>query len=315
MMGLVDELELFELDETRKISVGALRRLIPDPGVAVFFGKVYKLNAAKLGELLSLLFSTTVVAALTEGCHSLELQDYIVEEYLIDDVERVQWVGEDPPVVTTDGEVLPHLWEESLVEVAHSIQEVAETVVNTLGKFPSKQGRMVFSHLMKLNRQRQTLGAYEAMISHQRAAENLVVLDVSGSMSERTISEILGDVVALAWNANASLAIVSNNTFYWEPGSFSVESVLGQAEYAGTYYETLAPLFNQDWDSVITIADYDSSLSAKEYLSRSCSGRINKLYDISLVNRPTFLAECLGQFANEVKPLLVAYDRRALVWN
>ena len=55
----------------------------------------------------------------------------------------------------------------------------------------------------------------------------------------------------------------------------------------------------------VTIADYDSSLGAKQVLA-SRSGRIGTVLDISLVGKPTFLSECVGQLADEVKPLLVA---------
>ena len=38
----------------------------------------------------------------------------------------------------------------------------------------------------------------------------------------------------------------------------------------------------------------------------SCNGSIQQVLDISLVNGPTFLAECLGQLAAEVRPLMIA---------
>ena len=59
---------------------------------------------------------------------------------------------------------------------------------------------------------------------------------------------IVGDVVALAYKANATLAVVSNHTYYWNPGEYSVDSVLSVAEFGGTQYETLIPLLQQDWD-------------------------------------------------------------------
>jgi hypothetical protein len=120
------------------------------------------------------------------------------------------------------------------------------------------------------------------------------------------VKQIVNEVVAFAYQANAALAIVSDNTFLWESGDFSVDAVLRAAEYGGTHYETLRNVMNRNWDSVFTIADYDSSLSAKEYLESHCTGHIRKLYDISLVNRPTFLGECLESFADECKPLLVS---------
>ena len=82
--------------------------------------------------------------------------------------------------------------------------------------------------------------------------------DPCPSTRSRTIVE---DVVALSWEADAHLAIVSNTCTHWFPGEYSVSAVLNAAEYGGTHYEELAPLFeNYDWGVVITIADYDSSV-------------------------------------------------------
>jgi hypothetical protein len=61
---------------------------------------------------------------------------------------------------------------------------------------------------------------------------------------------------------------------------------------------------------VVTIADYDSSWSAREEIKKECTGKIELLLDISLVSRPTFLSEVVGQLATEVRPLLVAADDR-----
>lgn len=81
--------------------------------------------------------------------------------------------------------------------------------------------------------------------------------------------------------------------------------MLDRAEYGGTRYETLAPLFNRDWGTVVTIADYDSANIAKSVIG-NCTGHIGTVLDISLVNRSTFLAECVGQLADKVQPLMVA---------
>ena len=56
---------------------------------------------------------------------------------------------------------------------------------------------------------------------------------------------------------------------------------------------------------VITIADYDSAAAAKTAIAK-CTGHIQQLLDISLVGRPTYLGEVVGQLADEIKPLLVA---------
>ena len=133
-------------------------------------------------------------------------------------------------------------------------------------------------------------------------------------MSASTISAIAGDVVALGMKAEATLALVSNTTRVWDPGSYSLADVLAAGQYGGTQYETLAPLLNQDWGVVVTIADYDSSRDAQRYLAENAkAARIEKLLDISLVSRPTFLAECIGQFAKEMEPLLVARTDSAIM--
>jgi hypothetical protein len=158
---------------------------------------------------------------------------------------------------------------------------------------------------MVMNSKRPVLGDFKAYVKHQHSAPNLVILDVSGSMSENTIRTIISDVVALSWRADAHLAIVSNTSTVWTPGSFSTEAVLQASQFGGTHYETLSQLLDQNWGVVITIADYDSSRSAKDALAK-CTGSIELVLDISLVSRPTFLAECVGQLANEVRPLLMA---------
>ena len=115
----------------------------------------------------------------------------------------------------------------------------------------------------------------------------------------------------MSYLANAHLAIVSNTCTYWPAGAYGSDDVLAKAEFGGTYYETLAPLFDRDWGTVVTVADYDSSYGAKDALAR-CTGHIDEVLDISLVNQPTFLAECVGQLADEVRPLLVANTSRVL---
>jgi Tfp pilus assembly protein PilP len=67
----------------------------------------------------------------------------------------------------------------------------------------------------------------------------------------------------------------------------------------------LAPLLERDWGVVVTIADYDSSVSAGQYLGQ-CSGTIDEVLDVSLVDQPTFLAECVGLRAKRVRPILMA---------
>ena len=297
-----NDMTLFEVKPDIYLSAGTLRRHLPTVELALFFAKVYQLDYTKLGQLLRMLFDTPVVQALTEGSHSVELQDYLVEtvpfEILI---EMQQFTSEPMP----SSEVLVQLWKSLEVEVAKSIQEVANKLAGTLCLLPSKEGDMLFASMAKINRLRPTVGVYGAHIRHAPVPEVLVVLDVSGSMTEETIEAIIGDVVAMSYNANASLAVVSNSAFLWAPGGYSVKDVLAKAEYGGTHYEQLKPLFDQSWGTVITIADYDSSPSAMKTLA-NCKGHIGQVLDISLVSRTTFLAECVGQLADEVRPLMLA---------
>jgi hypothetical protein len=296
-------LELFEFAPGKKASWSTLKRLLPDVKTALFFAKAYRLNYQQLSALIYGLFKTPLFAALGSGEHSVDLQDY-----LVDTIPPDVWPEDVAPDFQQDvphGEFLPELLDAAMITIAKSISEVADKLGAVLDSLPSKEGSMVFQTMAKMNRQRPTIGVHQAGIQHQRVQSNLVILDVSGSMTEDTISAIVNDVVALSWKANAHLAIVSNNTYVWEPGTYNVEDVLHRAEYGGTRYETLAPLFDRDWGTVITIADYDSSPYAKQPIAQR-TGRVGKVLDVSLVNRPTYLAEVVGQLADEVEPLLVA---------
>jgi hypothetical protein len=290
-----------------------LKDSITDVQTAMFVAKVYGLSPQDTSTLLHQTCPGPVVQALTNEslAHSMDLQDFLVEEFqdangdwYYPDLEFFDGVpGTAKPV---EAELLPEVWQSMELVIAESIEKVAETIKDTIGHLPGKTGEMVFQALAKMNKQRPTIGQYTAGIQHKPVGNVLVVFDVSGSMSENTVRTIVDDVVGLAYEANASLAIVSNSCTYWEPGGFSTQEVLDAAEYGGTHYETLAPLFDdRDWDIVISIADYDSSYSSMQVLAR-CQGTIGELFDVSLVNRSTFLAECLSPMAKQVKPLLIA---------
>ena len=303
MIHSPSEFELFDLGNNKKISVAALRRLLPDIETTLFFGKVYKLDAQKLGQLLQLTHESDVLTALFEGSHSVELQSYLVD-VVPDHIDVEPYIG--TPEAPKDSEVLAQLFASAEVEVAESIAKVADTLAGTLDRLPSKEGQMLFKSMASLNHKRGTIGTFKASIQHQPVPDVLVILDVSGSMSAKTIRTIIDDVVALSWKANAHLAIVSNDTFLWEPGSYDSTAVLAKAQYGGTQYETLAPLFdNRSWGTVVTIADYDSSRDAKRVIAAT-NGSVGTVLDISLVDRPTFLGECISTIAKEVKPLLVS---------
>ena len=303
MIHSSSEFDLFDLGNNKKISVAALRRLLPDIETTLFFGKVYKLDAQKLGQLLKLTHQSSVLDALFEGNHSTELQSYLVD-VVPDHIDVEPYIG--TPTAPKDSEVLAQLFAMAEVEVAESIAKVANTLAGTLDRLPSKEGQMLFKSMAALNHKRGTIGVHKASIVHQSVPDVLVILDVSGSMSAETIRTIIDDVVALSWKANAHLAIVSNDTFLWEPGSYDSTAVLAKAQYGGTQYETLAPLFdNRSWGTVVTIADYDSSRDAKRVIAAT-NGSVGTVLDISLVEQPTFLGECISTIAQNVKPLLVS---------
>ena len=289
------------------ISMKALKGLLPDIETALFFAKAYRMDYEDLSTLLWLLFQTDVIEALLGEAHvhSAELQDYIVD-VVPEDVQTQYGTGHyDKSKASPDTDLLVQVFEQATVEVASSIQNVVDKLGLVLESFPSKYGEMTFSHLLKLNRQYNAIGTYEAEILHKRTPPRLVILDVSGSMSEDTVARIVEPVVALAYEINAHIAIVSNTATLWEPGTFGVDDILDAAEYGGTHYEKLAPIFDEDWETVVTIADYDSAASARDYLRRKCIGSVGQVLDISLVNQPTYLSECVGQLAKEVTPLLI----------
>src|SRR5690606_39680246 len=111
----------------------------------------------------------------------------------------------------------------SQIKTANSNKDVADKLSNVLDSMSHKEGKMVFGHLHKLNTQRGTIGTYSPQIEHTPTPPRLVVLDVSGSMTEHTIRNIVEEVVALAYSVNASLAIVSNRAFLWDAGSFDTD--------------------------------------------------------------------------------------------
>ena len=331
---VAESLSLVEVKPGLRFSLGVLRDILPDAETVLFFGKVYGLDYRQLSNLMATVLQSDLAKELFGGAHSLDLQSYVIGGYehadwcaslwherdlVADDYHcncspvwvdgivpsaQKQQVTFDP--VVPHGEILPAVWESLEVEVASSIQAVATKLESVVGLLPGKQGEMVLRSMMKLNKQRPTIGVHQARIDHAPQKQNLVIFDDSGSVTRHTVEAIVDDVVALSYKANAHFALVSNTCRYWEPGSYGTDDVLARVETGGTHYETLEDLFDRDWGVVITIADYDSSMWAKEHLAANCTGRIDTVLDISLVNRPSFLAECVGQLAGEVRPLLIA---------
>ena len=304
-------LDIVEVKPGLKFSKAALEELLPNIETALFFGKVYELDVQQLGNLLHAVLNTDLSRALLgeSVMHSSALQDYLVDilQFVPEcDAGEINFSPDVPK-----GEILPELWKQLEVEVADSIKAVAEKLESVVERLPGKQGSMVFQSMMVMNAKRPIIGDFKARIHHAPQKENLLILDVSGSMSPSTVEAIVDDVVALAYNANAHLAIVSNTCTYWQPGTYSTADVLAAAEYSGTHYEQLAPLFDRDWGVVITVADYDSSPAARDVLAQ-CSAHIDEVLDVSLVNQPTYLAQCVGQLASKVRPILVAATQGVL---
>lgn len=288
-----------------------LQDALPDVETTLFFAKVYDLAPQDVALVLQTCVPSTVVTALTNeaGMHSLSLQDYLVEEFFDDGewhYESIEFLeklgGVAAPV---QAEILPEVWKNLELTIAQSILDVASSITGVIEHMPGRTGEMVFQTMAKVNKRRPTLGEYQAGFKHEQIKRVLVVFDVSGSVSSTTVQTIVDDVVGMAYEANAALVLVSNTAIFYPAGAFSTKQVLADAEYGGTHYEMLAPLFNQDWDAVVTVADYDSSPAAATVLSR-CKGKIGQLFDVSLVNRSTYLAECLAPLATEVRPLLIA---------
>jgi hypothetical protein len=305
------ERQVFRFTSGPAFPVKFLQDSIGDVETLMFVASLYHATPDEVAKLLNLCVPSDVVSALTTQAeaHSSTLQDYLVQ-YCWD--EDNGWVFEPMFIPGAQGstapvhaELLPEVWKNLEITIANSIAEVADKIGDTISELPGRTGEMVFQTLATVNATRPTIGDYRAGIKHKQVKKVLVVFDVSGSMSEDTVRTIVDDVVGLAYEANASLVTVSNAAFWYPAGGFSTQQVLEDAEYMGTHYEQLLPCFQEDWDVVVTIADYDSSYGAKRVLEQA-QGKIGQLLDISLVSRSTFLAECLAPLADEVRPLLIA---------
>lgn len=302
-------MRIVDLKPGLKFPDTTLKTLLPDVESALFFGKLYQLDAWALGELMYILFKDrdVVKALVGEGDqHSIELQDYLVDIGFMPAIEE-GGITFSPDAAEPKGVILPEVWKTLEIEIADSIQQVADKLKDAVGHMPGKHGSMVFKSMAVLNSKRPTIGDYRAHIHHPPHPENLVVLDVSGSMTEEVVERILEDVVAMSYEADAHFAVVSNTTTVWEPGRAMLEDIKLTAEYGGTHYETLLPLFEgKEWGTVVCIADYDSSWGVKPEFEK-ISGSVGQVLDISLVSRPTYLGECVGVLSDEeVKPLMVA---------
>ena len=286
-----------------------LREILPDLDTALFFASVFELDYNELSMLLELVFqqhSGDVLRALLNGQHSTELQDYVVDVVPthVVDVQDVVWSADPELGLNTD---LVALFRNAVVPVASTLKQVGQAVGSVLDQFPSIVGQLTFEHLAKWDTRRSSVGQYKAVMKHSRD-RNLLIVDDSGSMTSETIRTLASDFVALAFELNATLALVSNSCRVFQPGTATVQGILDMMETGGTHYETLVPLFKQQWANVLCVADYDSSLSAKEVFRRETpKGIVGQVFDISLVTRPTFLGEVVAQASNNpVQTVLVS---------
>lgn len=298
---------VYRLSNSLAFSKAFLTEALTTVDEALFFGKVYELDAQELSTLLLFLFpDKDVVQELTNGVHATELQSYIEQIDIVPMHTVVQYSS--GPDAQLNSEVLAQLWEAAEIMIASSVSDVAMGLYKVMDRLPKHEASMAFRHLNKLNIRRNSIGDFRAVIHRDekdRKRKVLVVLDDSGSMTSGTIQAIAEDVVALSYKANASLVQVSNSARFHRAGTFSVKDVLDVAEYGGTEYSKLKPIFDEDWDEVITIADYDSHLSAMRTLA-TCTGRIGMVTDVSLVNRTTYLSECLSQLADDSRQVMLA---------
>ena len=306
MTSLIPSLDDFlHVSDTLAIDLVALKEAVPDIETAVFFAAALDLSLHDTSCMLERLFPhESVVRFFTEGDHSTTLQQYIVDpQYVpgVHDMPVSQYVGQPPQSV-----LLTHLLDYATTPVGSSIAEVASSIGTILSKFPHKAGNMSLRHLANFNHRRNQVGSFSATIQHQPEERNLVILDDSGSMGPQLIQAIADEVVALSYSINATLVLVSNTARRWAPGAFTTASVLEHTQFGGTYYEELQPVLNESWDRVVTIADFDSSGSAADYLRRKAKGSIGTIYDVSLVNRPTFLSIALNHLASKRHQIFLA---------
>ena len=305
--------DLFNVNPGLAFTYDFLRRSLVEVKDLLFFCRLYYVSDADRAMLFQLLFPDHEVwAEINAGGHSTELQDYL-EDQASDAFGDVQGTG---AAAQHDESLLAELLKAAEITIAESISQVADKLGKALGTLPTGEANMVFSTLNVMNTKRNSIGDYRARIVRDRSKVKhkvLVILDDSGSMTAPTIQTIADDVVNLSYAVNASLVQVSNSARLHSPGLFNTTDVLRAAEYGGTHYETLVPLLNEDWDEVICIADYDSSLYALTAIGR-CKGRIKKVWDVSLVERPTFLSECVAQLADEVQSIVIASRDLTCSW-
>ena len=293
------------------ISLGSLASLVPDVEALMFFGQLYKIPGRELIRYLQMIFEGTVLDLIADHQYSEELQDYMIEDI----IPNVYQLGrEQVTFEEKDTTILKYLFQDVAIPVLESIQELADKIALTIDKLPNDEGKMVFQHMARFNAKRNTIGQFQANIIHQNRLPNLVIFDDSGSVGKETVRALAEDVVALGYKANADLVLVSDTARYWPRGTYTVERIVQEAEYSGTRYETLLPIFTGSvWGHVITIADYDSSYQVRQKFldlkGQAVQPTVEKVLDISLVQRPSYLCEVVGILARNVEALSLTAPR------
>ena len=307
------------------IGAGVLAEIVTTPKQAMFLIKALGTQvinpALTLGRLFNVLDLGSVADYLAMGGHSTELQDWWDAngiDFEVPDHETVITANESADIEDEEGDAdtLLDLVNNSLVKLPTTITELAdELFVDVLSKQPSGQASYVLDHLMQVSKFGQ-IGTVKTGLEYQADTKAAIVLDCSGSMGTKLGKAIAESVVRLADTLKCDLILVSSTAVRLPAGTFGVKTVLANWQNQLTLYNQLIPYFrdiSQSYDTVITIADYDSIASHKLAIQQECGARIQKVYDVCVEYvedgrgnlRTSFLAECLGQLADEVIPVFV----------
>ena len=318
-------IKLTDTEPVKYIGANILAEIITKPKQVMFLVKALGdqvINPAEtIGRLFRALDLGTVANYLAEGGHSTELQDWWDANGIVFPVpEHEAVITADEAAVIEDEEgdadTLLDLVNTSLVKLPTTITELADGVfVDVLSKQPSGQANYVMDYLMQVSKFGQ-IGTVKTGLEYQADTKAAIVLDCSGNMGRKLGEAIAESVVKLADTLKCDLILVSSTAVRLPAGTFGVKTVLANWQNQLTLYNQLIPHFrdiSQSYDVVITIADYDSISSHKSQIMQECNARIQQVYDVCVEHtldsngnlRTSFLAECLGQLADNVIPVFV----------
>lgn len=292
-----------------------LIEVLDTPAKLVIFSRAMQLDHNGFRRLVKAMGYNGVAEIMARWGHSSSLQSYVVSNDFISEPTQMSFIlDDDDELKESDrANLLAEILSLASVKVIDKIEDLcrllAHQLVTNAGEAQTRLGfQFIQQYADAHKRVKPTYGLGIQRVVEGGTLDNLVILDVSGSMGTSTVNAITDEVIALAEEADATLAIVSNNCYYWLPGTATASAVRNAAEYRGTHYEELVKLLDEkDWGTVITIADYDSSLSAKQTIAAQVTTRVQQVLDISLVERPTFLSECVGQLClNPVEQVSLA---------